>query len=186
MERKVFTQGVGRLDQFTLNNMNRAADQVNNQAPAWAPSGPLGPFMALINPPSGEPAKVEAETAGADPVPFKWSYDWVPLAPVKAKDSDDKTLLDANSGCYQSQSTVTKGVTTALNLCELNNSPTVQMGVATSNLPDGITLQPVPESTHAMVWVYPIGLGSGDEDEFGAEGYVAYFSYTNQFDGDCE
>lgn len=178
MNRKWFTHGIGRLDAQTINDMNAASWTVNQASlpfptPAWQ-----GPYMAVINPPSGDdPQELEFKDDGVTPI--KWGYDWVIVSP---NGTDD--LMTANSSSYQSLGAAAAGAT-ALNLCELNNTDQQAMGVQFSNVPEGIELQPVPGLTHVMLWIAVSEFDSADTTTPGKQGYVAYFTYPNQFDGEC-
>lgn len=176
MEQKRYSLGIGRLDAQQLNDISRMAYQQMQQAPAWAPAAWMGPYMAIINPPSGTAAQVLAGGA----TPYKWGYDFVIVDPT-----DNADLATANSASYTSLGTGAGDSPTALNLYELNNSATVQMGVQVSNLPSGITLQPVPSTTHVMLWLAPMPYVDENSTTPGEPGWVAYFHYPNQFDGEC-
>jgi hypothetical protein len=191
MDRKYFSKGTGRLDAQTLNDMNRAAWQVN-QAPApqnlpvWQ-----GPYMAIVNLQSGTEAQ-ELAWSDYDPidpvptqdVPIKWGYNFTVVAPVTSEDAGGLKLQDANSLCYETMGQKSTDAV-ALNLVELNNSSTSLMGVDPDNLPEGFALQPVPVDTHVMLWLAQIAHVEGDTTLPGNQGWVAYFSYPNQFDGVC-
>ena len=184
MDRKYFTKGTGRLDAQTLNQMNKAAWEVN-QAPApqdipvWQ-----GPYMAIVNLQSGTAAQ---ELAWIDDptnlIPIKWGYNFAVVAPTTSE-KDGLKLQDANSLCYETMGQKSTDAV-ALNLVELNNSATSLMGVDPDNLPEGFALQPVPVDTHVMLWLAQIAYVEGDTTLPGNQGWVAYFTYPNQFDGEC-
>tara|TARA_R110001632_G_scaffold220323_2_gene350279 strand:+ start:593 stop:1165 length:573 start_codon:yes stop_codon:yes gene_type:complete len=190
MIQKVFSHGAGRLDAAMLNDMNRAVAQTNSQpeafgAPAWS-----GPYMAIINPPSGIPAQELQWRDDPDNLkPIKWGYDFVVVSPNQAVRTDinnDTTYLYKSNSLNYLSTGMEADAATALNLCELNNNSTSAMGVSYNNLPDGIELQPVPAETHVMLWLCPMEYVAGDTTTPGNQGWVAYFTYPNQFDGDCE
>lgn len=190
MKQVKFTHGNGRLDAQQLNMMTDAAYAHAQQSQAPVVSSALdGPYLALINPPGGIDAQVLAESEDTVPIPFKWGYDFImvdPLKPVHKDVNDEESFLyESNSLCYQSTGREANA-SVALNLNELNNSALIQMGVPTSHLPDGFTLQPVPGTTTALVWLSPMPFEEGDTTTPGKQGFVAYFSYPNQFDGECE
>jgi len=185
MERKYFSKGTGRLDAQTLNDMNRAAWEVN-QAPApqnlptWQ-----GPYMAVVNLQSGiDPQELAFKDDPTNLIPIKWGYTFVVVAPVTSEDTGGLKLQDANSPCYETMGPHSTDAV-ALNLVELNNSATSLMGVDPANLPDGYALQPVPQDTHVMLWLAQIAYVEGDTTLPGNQGWVAYFTYPNQFDGVC-
>ncbi len=187
MERKQFTNGSGRLDAQTINMMAQAGYAHAQQASIIPQEKLDGPYMALINPPSGDD-KVELAWLDAEKTkPIKWAYDWIILSPEYTLANTDETLAEANSSCYMSTGITGGSQPSALNLCELNNSADSLMGVDPDNLPEGFELQPVPASTHAMVWLYATPYDSETQDPIipGDKGVVAYFSYPNQFDGGC-
>ena len=178
MERKRFSHGHGRLDAQTLNEINRATDTVNNTPMPPVEAAWQGPYMALINPPNGVAKQVLETNSAGDPI--KWGYDWIALSPLAPGE-----LENANSPSYQSLGPEGNAAT-ALNLAELNNNETTIMGVEVGNLPAGVKLQPVPGSTHVMIWVAPSVYVDGDTTTPGNQGFVAYFYYCNQFDGECQ
>ena len=189
MIRKVFNRGPGRLDADMLNDINRAVIQTNSQpepfgAPAWS-----GPYMAIINPPSGIDAQELAWRDDPDNLkPIKWGYDFVIVSPNQAVRTnilgETSYLYEANSLNYLSTG-MEGDAATALNLCELNNNATSAMGVRFNNLPEGIELKPVPAQTHVMLWLCPMEYEANDTTTPGKQGWVAYFTYPNQFDGEC-
>jgi len=189
MIRKTFTHGIGRLDADTLNDMNNAAMVNAAQAEAFNAPAWTGPYMAIINPPSGIDVQELAWRDDPDNTkPIKWGYDFIVVSPeasvVEDINGDETFLYDANALNYLS-SGFEGDAAVALNLCELNNNSTSAMGVSYSNLPEGIELQPVPVSTHAMLWLCPMEYEASDTTTPGKQGWVAYFTYPNQFDGDC-
>ena len=186
MQHKQF-KGSGRLDAPTLNAMAQAGYAYAEQANTLPMPGMQGPFMVLINPPSGSD---KVELAWLDEttkeIPIKWAYDYVFVSPEYVE-RDGEYLYDVNSKAWQSQGTYAS-TPSALNLAELNNSNISLMGVDPSNLPEGIELQPVPASTYAMVWLFQTPYNppaEGQANIVGDEGVVAFFSYGNQFDGEC-
>ena len=187
--KKHFNQGIGRLDADQLNMMAQAGYAHAEQSFAPVLTSALqGPFLAIVNPPSGIDPQVLAESEDTVPVPFKWGYDFIMVDPEVSKvtdiNGDESFLYESNSLCYRS--TGREGnASVALNLNELNNSALVQMGVDVSNLPEGFALQPVPGTTTTLVWVAPMPFEEGDTTTPGNQGFVAYFTYPNQFDGDC-
>ena len=189
MKQIKFNEGSGRLDADQLNMMAQAGYAHAEQSFAPVTRQALeGPFLAIVNPPSGLDAQVLEESSDAVPVPFKWGYDFIMVDPELPKitdvNGDESFLYESNSLCYRS--TGREGnAAVALNLCELNNSETIQMGVTTSNLPEGVTLQPVPGTTTVLLWVAPMPYENGDDTTPGNQGFVAYFTYPNQFDGEC-
>lgn len=187
MFRKVFSTGSGRLDAQTLNEMAQAG-YAHAEHPNVIPVPPLdGPYMALINPPNGDD-KVEIAWLDTEKTqPIKWAYDWLIVSPEYTLKDGDETLAQANSSCYVSQFIDGGTQPSALNLCELNNSDSSLMGVNPNNLPEGFSLQPVPQSTHAMVWLYTMPYDPDTQDPIipGDKGVIAYFTFNNQFDGEC-
>ena len=183
MERKRFTSGTGRLDAQTLNLMAQAgyayADQISSvPIPALD-----GPYLAIINPPSGTP-KQELAFLADGVTPIKWAYDYVVVSP-EWSERNGEYLWEANSDSWKTQGTGAGSVPSALNLCEINNTTTSLMGVDVSNIPDGYQLQPVPGTTHVMLWIASTPRKTGDVSAIGGEGSVAFFTYPNQFDGSC-
>ena len=162
-----------------------------DKAPGFAPPKWQGPFMAIINPPSGiDPQELAWRDDPDNTKPIKWGYDFVVVSPHQAEREDSSRvagfsyLYDANALNYIS--TGQEGdAATALNLNELNNNATSAMGVRYNNLPEGIELQPVPAKTHVMLWLAPMAYVEGDTTTPGNQGWVAYFTYPNQFDGEC-
>lgn len=179
--KKRFTGGTGRLDAHTLNQMAQAGYAHAEQAEGVGFDSLRGPYLAIINPPSGNaPQELEGTPA------YKWAYDFVVVDPTYA-DKDGEYLWQANSAAWVSTGRSSSGDVSALNLCELNNSAATQMGVDTSNLPSGVELQPVPDVTHVMLWIAatPYNSGTPNADAIGEQGSVAFFTYPNQFDGEC-
>lgn len=182
MERKRFTHGTGRLDAQQLNLMAEAAWQAENTPDPMNMPALRGPFMGIINPPSGTAPQVLENDNNGNPI--QWGYAVAFVSPEWATAPDGGVLKDANSGAYRSTGFSVEDAV-ALNMVEMNNSSLNIMNVQTSNLPAGFTLQPVPTSTHALVWLAPMEFDATDTTTPGMQGFVAYFSYTNQFDGDC-
>jgi len=182
MEKKVYVNGLGRLDAAQLNLMMETAWDYKDQvapfnAPQWS-----GPYLAIINPPSGDDPRELA--VDGDGNAYKWAYDFVVISPEFNEKDGDK-LEDANSSCYISTGMEAGGTACALNLCEINNSDTTQMGVNTANLVGTYKLLPVPSTTHAFIWLCPMPYVQEDPTVIGYNGFLALFSYPNQFDGGC-
>jgi len=62
------------------------------------------------------------------------------------------------------------------NLCEINNTQAVAMGVTIANLPGTFQLKPIPTGTIVPAW-----LSMDQDDEF-----TGFCMWPNQFDGDCD
>ena len=99
-------------------------------------------------------------------------------------DNGGDKVYEANSDAWVSDGYGATG-NNALNLCEINNSETVQMGVQTTNLQGTFKLQPVPDITHTMIWIAKLPYDS-TSSVVGSQGSIAFFSYPNQFDGTCD
>lgn len=183
MEKKVFVQGFGRLTADQLNMMLESAiDFKTNNPPFKAPSW-YGPYLAIINPPSGVAPQELATDSNGDA--YKWGYDFVIISP-EFNEKDGEYLFEANSQCYMSTGEGAGDSPTALNLCEINNSEAVQMGVQTNNLQGTFKLQPVPDITHTFIWLCPMPYVDETSTNVGETGWLALFSYPNQFDGTCD
>ena len=182
MEKKVYVNGLGRLDAAQLNLMMESAwdykDQVKPfNAPKWD-----GPYLAMINPPSGQaPQELAYDDDG---YANKWRYDYVVVSP-EWNEKDGDRLHDFNSDCYLSTGMEAGGTACALNLWEINNTGNGAMGIDSDNLAGTFKIQPVPTATMSMLWMCPMPYVTDDPSYAGENGFLAVFHYPNQFDGAC-
>ena len=128
MERKRFTHGTGRLDAQQLNLMAEAAWQAENTPDPMNMPALRGPFMGIINPPSGTAPQVLENDNNGNPV--QWGYAVAFVSPEWATAPDGGVLKDANSGAYRSTGFSVEDAV-ALNMVEMNNSSLNIMNVQT-------------------------------------------------------
>lgn len=164
MERKRFSTGTGRLTPEILNHWNAAADQVFNPGSPWEEIAWHGPVLA----------QVVDSTAMGEANPNRWFYDLQPVDFKTLEDMDQLVTISLGS---------TEG-NHAINLAECSNTATTALGVTLDNLPEGFSLQPIPDDS--LVWAYyrPFAFVT-DSDDVNEQGFVAAFTQTNHFDGAC-
>ncbi len=164
MESKRFSSGTGRLTSDVLNYINDAADQVFNPPNQWEEIAWTGPILT----------KVIGSTEMGGSYPNRWLYNLqaVDLGSVQDMAQLVELSLGNTDGLF------------AINLAEAANTGTQAEGVTLSNLPTGFSLQPIPTGSLVFTFYRPFPYSSGSSDP-NQQGFVAAFTQTNHFDGEC-
>lgn len=112
-----------------------------------------------VTPPSPAPATYHRWVYKLEPM--RWNPGDNYLSPAGTANSDAQLFLGA------------------LNLAELRNTGTEIMGISTSQIPSGFSLEAVPDETIVMAWLAP-----AVEDENGIKNLCVFYA-MNQYSGTC-